>query len=224
MNDTKNRKNGHYLKDGELYPSVTTILNIISKPGLFYWGCLKTAEALKADPNLTPQEATRAPLTIRDAAGGIGTTVHSFVEAWKAGNTPSLEGLGNDFVPYAKAFIKFTEEMPFTLLERERSVYSKKHHYAGTLDITATDANKELWVLDVKTSKSVRKEMGLQLVAYAEALKEETGLDYRMAVVHLKPTGGYKFVEFKDSIEVFLAAKRLFDWRQLKMFRESKTV
>ena len=66
-------------------------------------------------------------------------------------------------------FYQSHEVVPHKIEER---IYSKKHHYAGTMDVLA-DVNGVLGVLDVKTSIAVYRDYSMQTSAYIQALAED---------------------------------------------------
>src|SRR3990167_8288457 len=72
---------GDYKKKRE-YPSSTTILGASAKPYLVSWAARETAKAALADPTLSHQEAASIIYKKRDKAGNLGTTIHSWAEAF----------------------------------------------------------------------------------------------------------------------------------------------
>ncbi len=221
--EKSDRRNGFYFINEKPYPSVTTILQAIAKPQLIYWAAKTAARAALANPGLSESEAAGAIYSKRDTAGKLGTTVHSFVEAWKNNHTPDLTGIDAPYIPYAKAFLSFVEKGLFTFLEHEKTVFSSKHGFAGTLDIIAKDKDGNLWVLDVKTSNDVYPEMGLQLAAYKEALEEMTGQPIKKtAIIHLKEDTTFSLVEMDEPFEAFLHVKGLYEWMEADKIEEVK--
>jgi len=65
----------------------------------------------------------------------------------------------------------------------------------------------------VKTGKDIYPEAYLQLSAYKQALSESGTEVDEIAVVLLKEDGTYKFGEGESQLEVFLAAKRLWEYK-----------
>ena len=110
--DTKIRRvhqngNGFYRVDGreELYPSVTTVLGVISKPALIPWAKNISLEKVKVsllDRNggeITIAEswvseiiadAKKRPDQVRDEAADFGTQAHIIIEALIKGQEPML--------------------------------------------------------------------------------------------------------------------------------------
>jgi hypothetical protein len=59
----------------------------------------------------------------------------------------------------------------FVPLAPEAKLYSRRHHYAGTMDFPAR-VNSRLAVLDWKTSAAIYPEYRLQIAPYTEAYEE----------------------------------------------------
>lgn len=212
MKDKRNqRRGGIYFKKGRPYVSVTHALNCIDKPALRYWFGKEVYLAMVADPTLSQKEALSAPYKTSDEARARGTTVHSIVEAYKKSGikiTPDIKHLKG----YAEAFHKWVQDNDIEIVENERTVYSEKHKYAGTLDLIMKKGG-DTWVCDVKTGKDIYQEAYLQLSAYKHALEETSDIKVdRMGVILLKENGKYKFEENDDYFEAFLSAKALWEF------------
>ncbi|MCS7277006.1 MAG: hypothetical protein NZ695_08350, partial [Dehalococcoidia bacterium] len=80
-----------YEVDGKLYPSVTTILAVVSKPNVAAWARRTTLAAVREMLNdgLTVDQAlalaAEEPERVRDAAATRGTAIHDAVAAALAG-------------------------------------------------------------------------------------------------------------------------------------------
>lgn len=218
-----NRVEGFYhLDNGRVYPSVTTILKVIDKSGpLTYWAAEGAAtamtEAWLRGEVLAVKDAIAASLGRRDAAGKLGNTIHSWINALKAGTTPVVDHLPEGLQGYGKAFLGWCREHQPVFLESEKTVFSDVHKIAGTLDALCTFPRREgVWLLDFKTSKGIYPEMALQTAAYKVCVNE--GLTQIHAehegVVHLKADGNYDFPEVCGDFEAFLAFKRGWEWQQ----------
>jgi hypothetical protein len=219
------RRNGVYHILGERYPSVTTILQVLAKPALIHWAA-KTAAGLVLDDPITFSTADAAAGGIysqRDKAGARGTSVHSVAESWAAGRplepkdvTASLQG----YARAVKGFFEATQPVPIL---SEVILVSTTHGYAGRTDLIA-HIGDEVALLDFKTGKAVYAEAALQIKAYRVADKtyidgaltdaEPTDAGY---VVLLGEDGSWSLQKQPDiSIDVFLAAKQLWEWQQEK--------
>ncbi len=147
-----------YTVDGIWYPRVTAIVGIKAKPALyqFYAGLpdFKTGEDIKAK------------------SAEEGTLVHNTIESiLKKESQPIPESIK----PAMSAFMDFYNQNEIVPHKIEERVISKKHHYAGTMDILA-EINGVLGVLDVKTSVAIYRDYSIQTSAYIEALKEDPNM------------------------------------------------
>src|SRR3990167_2550725 len=143
-----------YVIDGLWYPRVTAIVSIKAKPALYkYYAGLpdfKTGEARK------------------DKSAEEGTLLHETIEAILKNENPIV----TDSIKSAiAAFQNFYRSHNITVHKIEERVVSKKHWYAGTMDVLA-EVDGKLGVLDIKTSYSIFRDFSIQTSAYVEALKE----------------------------------------------------
>lgn len=231
----------YYTIKGSRYPSVTTILSALAKPGLVQWAANCTRDALKEElfgfreastfdssegKRILDQCAYRHK-EISRAAMERGTDVHKRIERYvqaelKGANQHDLW----DDDPFVAAFRTWESERRFTPIASEMVIYSLQHSYAGTCDLVGTvptSGTNELMLLDVKTGSKTYPEYRLQLAAYAYAYGEMTGrFPERCAVLHIldpedntptvRETEGFTASELFLLFEVFLALKRVFMW------------
>lgn len=212
-----NRRGGFYWVEGKPFVSVTKVLDVLDKPPLRYWYGQMVYYAMIKNPSLGEKEALAAPYQVSDVAKNRGTTVHSIVEAWKT-TEGHIDTIPEAFRGYAQAFYDWTIENHITLKEHERTVISKKHGYAGTLDLlVGVNGSGKTWLIDIKTGKDIYPEAFLQLSAYKQALSEE-GIEVdEIAVLLLRENGKYKFEKGEYAIETFLQAKGLWEWRNKEL-------
>lgn len=152
----ENFKNANgYDIDGVWYPRVTAIVSIKAKPALYmYYAGLpdfKTGEAIKAK------------------SAEEGTLLHDTVEAILK-KEPII--IPDSVKPAVSAFMDFYGQNELVAHKVEERVVSKKHHFAGTMDVLA-ELNGKLGVLDIKTSMAIYRDYNVQTSAYIEALKED---------------------------------------------------
>ena len=144
--------------DGNNYPSVSTVLGIISAPELMYWyGAKGTKEANR----------------IKNEAGDIGGTAHKYINKFAYGFKISEEEWStlDDRVKNAlKAYIRWQKSSNFNPIYTEYTIYSDSG-YAGTLDAIGYSDDKIILV-DYKTSNSYHKSNELQIAAYWKAFME----------------------------------------------------
>jgi hypothetical protein len=144
-----------YTIDGIWYPRVTSIVSIKAKPALiyFYAGL--------------PNYATGQAITKKSAEEG--TLIHDTIEAILK-KKPVV--IPDHIKPTIGAFMDFYNNNEVVAHKIEEQLISKKHHYAGTMDILA-EVNGVLGVLDIKTSIAVYRDYSIQTSAYVEALRED---------------------------------------------------
>ena len=156
------------------YPSVTTILDVLNKPGLmYYYG----------------KHGTKKASLISRMAATLGNRIHKYIELDRNGNGDKyLERLRKEGKYKRKLwrlvnqYERFKANYKYIPMKVEKTIYSKKHKYAGTLDglgtITRIKKIKprllktNLIVADWKSSGKIYPEYILQVVAYYFAVKE----------------------------------------------------
>ena len=182
------------IAEGTFVPSVTTVIQ---------WGCPMPIHLLNWIITTSKGDPDKYWNTINKDAQ-VGIDAHNWVE-WFAQKQMG-EDVGDKYYdlvldnePLQKAltcFMGFYIKHKPKFLEVETPLFHKDIPYAGRIDAVA-EIDGEVWLLDYKTSRSVDKDikMQMQLSAYAE-LYEKIGkhkID-RIGVVHLKKT----FVPGKD--------------------------
>lgn len=160
-----------YTKKNKHYPSVTTILNIINKPGLMYWyGKHGTAKATE----------------IKKRSAVLGKRTHKYVEMDTIGKGKKYKdrltrkgifhrASGEALLGMFNQYETFKHIFKYRPIKAEKTVYSDKYKYAGTLDNLGWIWHKKrTWLVlcDWKTSGKVYWDALLQCVAYFKALHE----------------------------------------------------
>ena len=209
-----------YEIDGALYPSVTSVLQVVAKPNLAAWARRTTIEAIRAaldGDGPYGREflegvlvmAAQEPERVRDTAADRGANAHEAVALALTGQ-PYPEALA----PQVEAAIAFLEDYGLKALATEVVVVSHAHGYAGTCDLVA-ESTDGLVVVDWKTG-GLWPEHALQLGAYAIAIEEMTGLPVGVAYLVGLREGRHaaKRVDLPPGREGFLAALTL--WRTLQ--------
>lgn len=150
--------------DGNVYPSVTTVLGTVNVPYLLEWK-MKVGEA----------NAKK----ISEAAAARGTRVHSWCEG-------HLKGIQH-IVPYTRMdeFKMFQNMIPeldkFEEVHAlEQRLWSDKLRVAGTVDCIAKIDGK-MYIVDFKTSTGMKTRYDIdsyfmQVAAYSVAWYERTGM------------------------------------------------
>lgn len=181
----------------EGYYSVTTILDVRHKAKLWEWKL-----------RVGWDEANRRMLDSQDK----GKVIHKALETINQDESLMID-LDPAVLPYCEGYMRWYEKFEPDVIAREEYLVSHRHKYAGTADLICT-IDGQLWIVDFKTgSKSI--DHGLQLAAYRQAYKEMTGKTAKTACLYLtdKTKRGWSWKEYKEPVNTFLAAKKLFDWQ-----------
>lgn len=177
-----------YEIDGVAYPSVTTVLSVISKPALVPWAtnmALANVEQVLRDSGGPPtlvddgygdwvsaivEAARKTPMAARDKAADVGTRAHAAIEASILGQEPMLTP---DIATAHGNFFSWLKESGLAIVDAEQVVVSKQHGYAGTRDFLAKRLfDGALFMGDIKTSNGLYPEYLLQVAAYAAGHQE----------------------------------------------------
>jgi len=222
----------YYTIDGEKYPSVTTILDVLNKPQLVNWAARLTRDYIKDELFAFRRADSLKDLNIDDlltksasehnrvktAAADRGTDIHRRIASY-VGN--KYQYIAHDEDPVVTAFRAWQDSAQFVPIASEKLVYSLEHGYAGTTDLIGVVRNGRLALLDIKTGRGVYPEYKLQLAAYAVAYGEMTERFPEVCLnLHISseetPTiteaNTVTAAELFPLFQTFLAAKRLFEW------------
>lgn len=190
----------YYEVEGQMYPSVTTVLSVINKPALVPWAAkmeriaaLEAAADLYEDVHGTPRMSRAAFISSLESrigkekagkkemekAGEIGTQIHSLAE-WNLRKTMGqVVGPEPHVTQQALwAFMVLEEKIKELELEPvriEQVLFSQTYGIAGTMDLLANvkwHGSRKLALIDFKSGKAVYSEAYLQVSAYAQCLQE----------------------------------------------------
>jgi len=182
--------------NGVWYPSVSTIISAESKPWLQTW---------------REKWGSLAERKVK-AANEIGTEFHRCVEQYlETGGYQLSMTLSTAYYPRLRgmmgSFVDWATSVNGEIHSTELKVISHTHTYSGTLDAVGTfDGNPMLY--DWKTSSRIYPDMDIQLVAYAEAYKEQTGQEIKQGmIVHVSKDKPH----FKLTTKTFKLGKRVFN-------------
>lgn len=180
----------HYYVDGNgvRMPGVTTILSDgLPKKALIKWAAEATADWAVNNwerlSELPPAERLKelygARYAVKDAAAKRGTEVHNYAERLAKGEAVKVPEV---LVGYVESYARFLDHFKVEPVLLERPIASYRYGYAGKFDLVAwlTDIQgvRELWALDVKTTRSgIFGEVALQIAAYmgADVYQTEDG-------------------------------------------------
>lgn len=214
MEKKPKKRNGYYYINGKEYPSVTKIIgDTLAKPALYYWSGQQAAKIALKNPELNEKEVMADLQMVGRSAAKRGKEVHSYIEIVLSGSqTQLLESMPPAYRPYIKGFISWMDTHKPKTIKCEVECYSDKYGYAGRCDYVC-EMNGEKWVLDFKTGKDIYKEVGLQLVAYQQALAEQEVIKAdKTGCVLLMADGGFQFKETKDAFSAFLSVFDVWKW------------
>lgn len=179
----------YFTPEGVEYPSITTVLSILSKDSIAKWR-----------KRVGEEEADR----ISRIASIRGTAVHDIVEkylrndsSYAQGYTPNIIGSLNDLKP-------ILNERIGNIYALECPLYSDHLGVAGRVDCVA-EYNGKLSIIDFKTSKRPKKaeyitNYFIQEAAYAIMWEERTGIPITQLVTLMTVDhhGPQVFIEHRD--------------------------
>lgn len=190
----------YFTEDGSAYPSITTVLGILSKQGIMEWR-----------KRVGEEEANK----ISRQAASRGTAVHKLaedyvdnVENWKGKHMPANIASFMDIK-------RILDDRLDNIWMQEEFLYSDRLKTAGQVDCIA-EFDGELSIIDFKTSRRVKKEEHItsyfiQMFFYAAAFLERTGVPIKQGVIIMAVDGNEPLV-FKvpvfDYMDHFLAVRK----------------
>jgi hypothetical protein len=241
----------------EMFPSVTNILSVISKPALMNWYAKMEREMVveaaadlfedaPSDPKMSRVAfiasllkrigVTKAAVKEVQKAGEIGSQAHALIE-WnlrkELGQVVDEQPRVTERAAWAfGSWEKWRQTVDLEPIYIEQAVYSRKHRFAGTLDLVARlnlkdgtrDYGRVIAVIDWKTGKAIYPEAKLQNAAYSWAYCEMGHADYpppglilRLPKIETDPDFEALIVhdpEIAGLFDAFIAAKDLWTWQQ----------
>lgn len=240
-----------YTVNGEIYPSVTTIIGATVPKDLSWWGMRVGCEGIYTmlhDPNYdatwrrgfeeaeSPQDYVEllklAKLTtnhLMRKGGEKGDLLHKALEHYALlGEVPDPLTAPPEQRPRYFALAGWLLENDPEFIANEVRTASVKHRYAGTFDFRARFRRGEFkgktGLVDLKTTKYIYPESQFpQLEAY-EAAEIECGADptdFR-AVLHLPPEGPAAMAPSVDNFNDFLVLLRHYHSIQARRFKTDK--
>lgn len=234
-------------------PSVTTIIKIIDKSDVLVPWALNCLEAyiLASDMsqpdetgliNLTPDglklllsEAKKNYRYVRDDAAALGTAVHDWIECFIKGD--ALPEITDERAQNCvDKFVNWVKQHSIRFIHSEQRLYSPTYNFCGTEDWVAEMypcgdtkccpfTSKYMALGDIKTSKRVYDEMGMQLAAYKFAHEEnfDERIDTRLIVRVGKSAEDIEikyFRKYDEDFNCFLAALTLYQkYKKNKFFK-----
>ena len=206
---------------GQKVKGVTTILSLLDKPALIWWGYKQGMDNFDRLMGQIAEFAKRPDLdgfsrelgemiqnfkqtTLydkRDRAADAGTLAHTMVEHHLQGmDVPDTKGMDKAVVEKAEGcfltFLDWHKANQIKVLASEVELTSERLPYGGTIDhviISALTPQDRVDILDIKTGKDIYLEAKLQVRAY-KPLWEEHHPNAMVAgfhIVRLGPTGEF---------------------------------
>ena len=203
--DTRETGRVYVAPDGSRYPSVTTVLSILSEDAIRAWR-LRVGE----------EEANK----VGHRASNRGTAVHSIIEKYLKNEDTS------DNLPHIKQSLAnlrpILDKSIGKIFGLETALYSRHLGMAGRCDCIA-EWNGVPSIIDFKTSRRIKKKENIasyfaQASAYAIMFEERTGLAIPNTVIVMDVDDNHPliFEEHRDNfVELLLSTKKEYDRRKL---------
>ena len=203
--DTRETGRVYVAPDGSRYPSVTTVLGILSEDSIREWR-----------QRVGEEEANK----VSHRASNRGTAVHSIIEKYLRNEDTS------DNLPHIKQSLAnlrpILDKSIGKIFGLETALYSRHLGMAGRCDCIA-EWNGVPSIVDFKTSKRIKKKENIasyfaQASAYAIMFEERTGLAIPNTVIVMDVDDNHPliFEEHRDNfVELLLSTKKEYDRRKL---------
>tara|TARA_R110002124_G_scaffold276176_1_gene446865 strand:+ start:273 stop:956 length:684 start_codon:yes stop_codon:yes gene_type:complete len=193
--------------NGVRYPSVTTVLSILSEDHIREWRA-----------RVGPEEANR----ISRRASGRGTAVHSVLERYVDNEEDYLKGAN---LIVRSNFMEVKEILDTRLTKvyaQEAALYSEHLGIAGRVDCVGVFDGKNS-IIDYKTAAKLKKKEWcegyfIQETAYAIMWEERTGMPItQLVTVIAGDEGAQVFIEHRDNWSKTLI-DTIAEYRRRKLF------
>ena len=194
--ETINRKRFYITPEGNKYPSITTVLSIRNKKGLFEWRKKVGEEVANYIARTSAARGTKVHHMCEDYLNNMHKDFPSKFEEHK-----------KDFLPWClfNQMRTFLDEKINNIYAQECGLYTDKYKVAGRVDCIA-EYDKTLSIIDFKTSSKERTDEWnenyyIQGSAYAEMFGERTGLEINQIVILVVTQDGTVQEFIKDKQE-----------------------
>jgi ATP-dependent exoDNAse (exonuclease V) beta subunit len=198
--DQLNTEYGRYYRipSGEIYPSVTTVLDTVPHPELDAW---RDAVGHDKADKIAAEAARR------------GTRFHAYCEAWLKGERPKLDVFDTQAFFGIERHLKLIK--PYLI---ETRMYSSKLRSAGTLDCFGK-YDGTLAIIDFKTTRRDKfpgeyDTYWMQTSAYAAMIYEHTGKSVNDLILIFQNTSGETTVErqkTRDWLGKYMSVREAFE-------------
>lgn len=208
----------------EYFPSSTLIASYYPKGIFFYkWLAEKGWDEAEAIKNAAGDKGSKVHI----ACGHIDEGLEIDIEKSKYLNnsTEQMEELSQEELDCILSYVKFIDDLKPVLLANEITSFGK--FYAGTADKIFAVPNsvypdvRQIWIVDLKTSKSIWEEYKLQISSYSHmdidykklGITDVEWENRKLAILQVGYTrnkDGYKFTEIDDKFDLFEMAYKIF--------------
>jgi hypothetical protein len=203
-----------------LYPSVTSILSILAKPGLERWkldqvalACLRSPKTIEESEDYWCNRVRSAAFEQVEMAADLGTMIHGALELAMAS-----QPYADDLRPYVEPVMAWKQQTGIEIIDREIRLVNKAEGFAGTSDVLFRYGQQGIGILDYKTRKTVPGQpvaaydnQAMQLAAYAATYWGPENIDRVLAAnVFISTTepGRMEVVKHADLVR---------DWQAFRM-------
>ena len=183
-------KGRHYVDPkGNKYPSITTVLSILSREAIQKWR-----------ERVGEEEANR----ISRVASSRGTKIHNIIEKYIANDPDYIKGEMPHNIQTFKDVQPILDESVTKVYQQEAPLFSKHLGLAGRVDLVGQWKGVDS-IIDWKTSRKTKKKEWIsnyfmQCSAYAIMWEERTGMPIKQLVVCIAGDEGPQvFVEDRDN-------------------------
>jgi len=205
VTDTQPTGRTYITPDGRRFPSITTVLGILSQDAIAEWRA-----------RVGDEEANR----VGQKAANRGTLVHAIIEKYLKNEDTT------DFLPFVRQSLENLRPILDSRIGKifglESPLYSAHLRVAGRCDCVA-EFDGVPSIIDFKTSKRVKKKENIsnyfaQMSGYAVMWEERTGMPITNTVVIMDVDDNEPLVfkEHRDNyIKLLIDTKKEYDRRQL---------
>jgi len=196
--------------NGVRYPSVTTVLAILSEEFIQRWRA-----------RVGEEEANK----VSHRASTRGTAVHECIEKYLDNDENYAEGYMPNIIDNFKAVRPVLDERIGTIYLQEAALYSEHLGLAGRVDCVG-EFDGVLSIIDFKTSKKIKKKEWItnyfiQEAAYAIMWEERTGTPIvnLVTIITVDNEAPHVFVEHRDNWVPKLL-ETINEYKRRKIFRD----
>lgn len=188
--ETKETGRKYNTPDGKAYPSITTVLGVLSKDSIAAWR-----------KRVGDEEANK----ISYRASRRGTAVHEMVEKYLDNCSDYRDGYTPDILDSFRNIKGVLDERIGKIYGQELPLYSDHLRVAGRVDCVA-EFDGKISIIDFKTARKPKRKEWIesyfcQETAYAIMWEERTGMpiEQLVTIVSVDHHGSQVFVESRDN-------------------------